>query len=123
MSSSWRFTVSDLLSWYYPKAKDMKARLLNHAGRRWLDRGDLVNIRVRTTQHQDRLQHYLFDQNLKLVYRDQSDGSRPGNGIPVSSEDLRAALDAVLARKPVSADQRPSVGCNITWKRGNEPDY
>jgi peroxiredoxin len=66
---------------------------------------------------------YVFDQNLKLVYRGQLDGSRPGNAIPVSGQDLRAALDAVLAGKPVSADQRPSMGCNIKWKRGNEPDY
>ncbi len=66
---------------------------------------------------------YVFDKNRKLVYRGQLDGSRPGNPIPVSGKDLRAALDAVLAGNPVNADQRPSMGCNIKWKRGNEPDY
>jgi len=65
---------------------------------------------------------YVFDKNQKLVYRGQLDGSRPGNPIPVTGKDLRSALDAVLAGKPVGEDQRPSMGCNIKWKRGNEPD-
>ncbi|MFP5248726.1 MAG: thioredoxin family protein, partial [Acidobacteriota bacterium] len=55
---------------------------------------------------------FLFDAQRKLVYRGQYDSSRPGNGIPVSGEDLRAAIDTVLAGKPVSPDQRPSIGCN-----------
>lgn len=59
---------------------------------------------------------YLFDAAFKLVYRGQFDGSRPGNGVPVTGEDLRAALDAVLAGKAPSADQRASIGCNIKWK-------
>jgi peroxiredoxin len=59
---------------------------------------------------------YLFDADFKLVYRGQYDASRPGNGIPVTGKDLRAAIDAVLAGKPVLADQRPSIGCNIKWK-------
>ena len=66
---------------------------------------------------------YLFDRGRRLVYRGQFDASRPGNGIPVTGKDLRAALDAVLAGKPVSTMQTPSMGCNIKWKRGNEPDY
>jgi len=66
---------------------------------------------------------YLFDKNLKLVYRGQMDDSRPGNGIPVTGKDLRAALDAVVAGKPVSPSQKASMGCNIKWKAGNEPDY
>jgi peroxiredoxin len=66
---------------------------------------------------------YLFDRNQKLVYRGQFDDSRPGNGIPVTGKDLRAALDAVLAGKPIPPDQKASVGCNIKWKSGNEPDY
>ena len=66
---------------------------------------------------------YVFDKDQKLVYRGQLDGSRPGNPIPVTGKDLRAALDSVLAGKPVSDDQRPSIGCNIKWKRGNEPNY
>jgi hypothetical protein len=57
------------------------------------------------------------------VYRGQLDGSRPGNNIPVSGEDLRAALDAVLGGNPVSPEQIPSIGCNIKWTPGNEPDY
>jgi len=66
---------------------------------------------------------YLFDKDRKLAYRGQFDDSRPGNGISVTGKDLRAALDALLAGKPAPADQRPSLGCNIKWKPGNEPDY
>ena len=66
---------------------------------------------------------YLFDKDRKLVYRGQMDDSRPGNGIPVTGKDLRAALDATLAGKPVSPHQKASMGCNIKWKAGNEPDY
>ena len=66
---------------------------------------------------------YLFDGSRHLVYRGQMDDSRPGNNRPVTGADLRAALDAVLAGRPVSDDQKPSVGCNIKWKPGNEPDY
>ena len=66
---------------------------------------------------------YLFDQGRKLAYRGQFDDSRPGNGISVTGKDLRAALDAVLADKPVPAQQTPSIGCNIKWKPGNEPEY
>ncbi len=66
---------------------------------------------------------FLFDRGRRLVYRGQFDASRPGNGIPVTGKDLRAALDAVLAGKPPSTLQSPSMGCNIKWKRGNEPHY
>ncbi|MEJ2605053.1 MAG: thioredoxin family protein [Anaerolineales bacterium] len=66
---------------------------------------------------------FVFDDNRELVYRGQLDGSRPGNDVPVSGKDLRSALDAVLADEPVNPDQRPSIGCNIKWKGGNEPDY
>lgn len=66
---------------------------------------------------------YVFDRDRSLVYRGQLDDSRPGNGIPVTGKDLRAALDAVLAGKPVSPTQKPSIGCNIKWKPGNEPSY
>ncbi|MFZ0392854.1 MAG: thioredoxin family protein [Terracidiphilus sp.] len=59
---------------------------------------------------------FLFDGSLRLVYCGQFDSSRPGNGKPVTGEDLRAAIDAVLAGKQVSPDQRPSIGCNIKWK-------
>jgi len=66
---------------------------------------------------------YLFDKSRKLVYRGQFDDSRPGNGMPVTGKDLRAALDAVLEGKPVSPNQKASMGCNIKWKSGNEPEY
>ena len=66
---------------------------------------------------------FLFDASRKLVYRGQLDESRPGNGKPLTGKDLRAAIDAVLAGKSVSATQMPSVGCNIKWKRANEPSY
>ena len=59
---------------------------------------------------------YVFDKNLKLVYRGQMDTSRPGNNIPVTGKDLREALDNILQGKPVSEYQRPSIGCNIKWK-------
>jgi hypothetical protein len=58
-----------------------------------------------------------------LVYRGQFDDSRPGNNIPVTGKDLQRAVDEVLAGKPVSLQQNPSIGCNIKWKPGNEPDY
>ena len=66
---------------------------------------------------------YVFDKAQKLVYRGQMDSSRPDSGIPVTGADLRAALDATLAGKPAAADQKPSIGCNIKWKAGNEPAY
>jgi peroxiredoxin len=66
---------------------------------------------------------FLFDRDRRLVYRGQFDDSRPGNGLPVTGKDLRAALDAVLAGRPVSPDQKASIGCNIKWKSGSEPDY
>jgi len=59
---------------------------------------------------------FLFDGDFRLVYRGEFDRSRPGNGVPVTGEDLRAAIDAVLAGKPPIQDQRPSIGCNIKWK-------
>ena len=59
---------------------------------------------------------YVFDKKMELVYRGQMDGSRPGSGIPVTGEDLRAALNAVLSGQPTPALQNPSMGCNIKWK-------
>lgn len=66
---------------------------------------------------------FLFDKDRKLVYRGQLDDSRPGNGVPVTGKDLRAALDATLAGATPVSEQRASLGCNIKWKAGNEPDY
>ncbi|HEX8199261.1 MAG TPA: thioredoxin family protein [Isosphaeraceae bacterium] len=65
---------------------------------------------------------FVFDRDRRLAYRGQLDDSRPGNGRPVTGQDLRAALDAVLAGRPVPEPQRPSIGCNIKWKPGNEPN-
>jgi len=59
---------------------------------------------------------FLFDRSLRLVYRGQLDGSRPGNGIPVTGENLRAAMNALLTGEAISEEQRPSLGCNIKWK-------
>jgi peroxiredoxin len=66
---------------------------------------------------------FLFDDARKLVYRGQMDDSRPGNDKPVTGSDLRVALEAVLAGRPVPPVQKPSMGCNIKWRPGNEPDY
>jgi peroxiredoxin len=66
---------------------------------------------------------FLFDGDRKLTYRGQLDSSRPGNDVPVTGADLRAAIDALLAGHPVPTEQRPSLGCNIKWKPGNEPAY
>ena len=65
----------------------------------------------------------MFDGAKRLAYRGQLDASRPDSGISVTGADLRAALDAVLSGKAPSPEQRPSIGCNIKWRTGNEPDY
>jgi len=61
---------------------------------------------------------YVFDAGLRLIYRGQFDDSRPGNGIPVTGRDMRAALDSIIGGRPVNPDQKPSLGCNIKWKSG-----
>ncbi len=66
---------------------------------------------------------FLFDRDCHLVYRGQLDASRPGNNLPVTGRDLRQALEALLAGRPIDAAQRPSMGCNIKWKPGNAPAY
>jgi peroxiredoxin len=66
---------------------------------------------------------FLFDKNKKLVYRGQFDDSRPKTDMPITGADLRAACRAVLSGEPVMSSQKPSIGCNIKWKPGNEPDY
>lgn len=66
---------------------------------------------------------FLFDKQHTLVYRGQMDDSRPQSGLPVTGKDLRAAADAVLSGQTVSPLQKPSIGCNIKWSPGNEPDY
>ena len=66
---------------------------------------------------------FVFDGDRQLVYRGQLDDSRPGNDVPVTGKDLRAAIDTVLAGNALSPDQKPSIGCNIKWAPGNEPEY
>jgi peroxiredoxin len=66
---------------------------------------------------------FLFDQQRKLVYRGQFDDSRPNSGVPVTGESLRGAVDALLAGEPVPREQRPSVGCSIKWRAGNQPEW
>jgi thiol-disulfide isomerase/thioredoxin len=66
---------------------------------------------------------FLFDDDRRLVYRGQLDDSRPGNSVPVTGKDLRRAMDALQNGDPISADQKPGIGCNIKWKPGNAPDY
>ncbi|MGE9296187.1 MAG: thioredoxin family protein, partial [Puniceicoccales bacterium] len=67
---------------------------------------------------------YVFDADRYLCYRGQFDESRPGNGVSVTGSDVRAALDATLESERILDDvQKPSVGCNIKWKPGNEPEY
>lgn len=66
---------------------------------------------------------YVFDEERKLVYRGQFDGARPGNGVPVTGNSLRAAMTQLLDGQPVTIDQQPSIGCNIKWKPGNDPAY
>jgi hypothetical protein len=66
---------------------------------------------------------FLFDSHGKLVYRGQFDASRPGNDIPVTGADIRSAADSVLGGRQPAPAQVPSIGCNIKWKPGNEPNY
>ncbi|MCC6155844.1 MAG: thioredoxin family protein [Candidatus Hydrogenedentes bacterium] len=66
---------------------------------------------------------FLFDDRMKLVYRGQLDDSRPGNSVPVTGKDLRTAIEALLLGNTMPGPQKPSIGCNIKWKRGNEPAY
>jgi hypothetical protein len=66
---------------------------------------------------------FVFDSGRKLVYRGQLDDARRGNDLPVTGKDVRTAVEAVLSGKPVDPYQKPSIGCNIKWKPGNEPPY
>lgn len=66
---------------------------------------------------------YLFDENRRLVYRGRFDAARPGNGVPVTGDELGAAVDSVLSGEPIEVGQLPSIGCNIKWTPGNEPPW
>ena len=64
---------------------------------------------------------FLYDENRRLAYRGQFDDSRPGNNVEVTGKDIQSAVDSLLDGRDVPHDQKPSVGCNIKWKPGNEP--
>jgi peroxiredoxin len=66
---------------------------------------------------------FLFDRDRRLAYRGRLDASRPNSGVPVTGDELGEAIDAVLADRPVTGEQRPSMGCNIKWKPGNAPEW
>ena len=66
---------------------------------------------------------FLFDSDQNLVYRGQLDGSRPGNDVPTNGESLRSAIQALLNNEDPISEQLPSMGCNIKWRVGEEPDY
>ncbi|MEL4898202.1 thioredoxin family protein [Crocosphaera sp. Alani8] len=66
---------------------------------------------------------FLFNSDNNLVYRGQFDDSRPGNDVPVTGKDLKAAIEGVLRDRTIDTQQKPSIGCNIKWKAGNEPPY
>ena len=66
---------------------------------------------------------FLFDSDRRLVYRGQFDNARPGNNEPVTGEDLTRAVEQLIAGEKITGEQRPSMGCNIKWRKGNEPDY
>ena len=66
---------------------------------------------------------FLFDSDQNLVYRGQLDGSRPGNDVPTNGENLRSAIQALLNNEDPISEQLPSMGCNIKWRVGEEPDY
>ncbi|MCH8523736.1 MAG: redoxin domain-containing protein, partial [Balneolales bacterium] len=66
---------------------------------------------------------FLFDKDLKLVYRGQFDASRPKNVTPVTGQDMARAIDQLLVGEQIPEEQVPSIGCNIKWKPGNEPDF
>ena len=101
--------------------------------RKWLEEASArlhVSLFVRPVQEVAKAYHaactpdfYVFDADRRLVYRGQMDSSRPGSDMPVTGADLRAALDAVLIGRPVATNQKASLGCNIKWKPGNEPEY
>jgi peroxiredoxin len=103
-----------------PEAMRAEAKSLGYAFPYLVDASQAVARAYRAACTPDL---FLFDAQRKLVYRGQFDDSRPGNGRAVTGADLRRAVDAVLSGTPVDADQRPSLGCNIKWKPGGEPDY
>ena len=97
-----------------------EARRMGYAFPYLYDESQAVAIAYRAACTPD---FFLFNADHRLVYRGQFDDSRPGNSVPVTGKDLRAALDAVLSGREAPREQKPSIGCNIKWKAGREPDY
>jgi peroxiredoxin len=103
-----------------PENMVKEARLANYSFPYLFDESQSVAMSYEAACTPD---FFLFDREHKLVYRGQLDDSRPGNGRPVTGKDLQLAMDALLAGRAPSSDQLPSMGCNIKWKKGNEPGY
>ena len=108
----------------YPEdSPEMMAKLVEDAGFSFPYLYDETQEVARAYQAACTPDFFLFDKESKLAYRGQMDDSRPGNNIPITGLDLIKAMDAVLAGREVSTEQKPSIGCNIKWKQGNEPEY
>lgn len=108
----------------YPEdSPEMMAKLLEEAGFTFLYLYDETQEVAKAYNAACTPDFFLFDQEKKLAYRGQMDDSRPGSNIPVTGADLTAAINDVLAGRKVNPEQKPSMGCNIKWKPGNQPDY
>lgn len=108
----------------YPEdSPEMMARLVEEIGLTFPYLYDETQEVAKAYQAACTPDFFLFGRESKLAYRGQMDDSRPGNNIPITGLDLIKAMDAVLAGREVSAEQKPSMGCNIKWKQGNEPEY
>lgn len=108
----------------YPEDNpEMMAKLVEEAGFTFPYLYDETQEVARAYQAACTPDFFLFDKESKLAYRGQMDDSRPGNNIPITGLDLIKAMDAVLAGRKVSTEQKPSIGCNIKWKQGTEPEY
>lgn len=108
----------------YPEdSPEMMAKLVEEAGFSFPYLYDETQEVAKAYQAACTPDFFLFDKESKLAYRGQMDDSRPGNDIPITGLDLIKAMDTVLAGREVSSEQKPSIGCNIKWKQGNEPEY
>lgn len=108
----------------YPEdSPEMMARLVEDSGFTFPYLYDETQEVAKAYQAACTPDFFLFDKESKLAYRGQMDDSRPGNNIPITGLDLIKAMDAVLEDREVSTEQKPSMGCNIKWKQGNEPEY
>jgi peroxiredoxin len=108
----------------YPEdSPEMMAKLVEEAGFSFPYLYDETQEVAKAYQAACTPDFFLFDKESKLAYRGQMDDSRPGNNIPITGLDLIKAMNAVLAGREVSTEQKPSIGCNIKWKQGNEPEY